>query len=86
MMSLCPSSTIVKQASAQDQSLKITVVAFLLRFSIDSLENVLRSLSCFVVTHRADDVLLRIISARVLVMMLHTLPESIFEVARIFCY
>ena len=78
-----PSFTTDKQSSLKVQSLYFTALASFPSTLIGSLENVFKSLSCFLVIHPANSVDLNFLFARVFVMRLHTLPESITEIARI---
>ena len=64
----------------------MTLVSIWPRTFINSLENVLRSLSRVVVIQRADDVISRILLSRVFVKILHALPESIIEFATVLPY
>ena len=86
LMSLSLSFTTVKQASSQIQSLWTTLVAISPITCFGLSENVLRSLSRFVVIPCPDEVFLRILLTQVFVMTLHTLLESIIQIAKILPY
>ena len=81
MISLFPSSTSVSVASLQVHPLYVTVVMISPGTLIGSFEKVFESLSCFVVIHFAEGEVLRILFARVFVMRLTTLTESILALA-----
>ena len=82
IISLCASSTTVKHACFEVQSLYVTVVAICPSTLICSFEKVFKSLTCFVVNYFAVGVVLRVLFASVSVMKLTTLPESNFALTR----
>ena len=73
----------MRYASSQDQSLYVTVVTSSLRALVGSLEKFFKSFISIEVIHWAVVVVLKTVPAKLLVMMLQTLPESIIEIEEI---